>query len=153
MTFFFSMKIRIAQKRDAETITAQNIALAEESENIPLKQETALAGVKELLSDEKKGFYLVAEENKTIVGQLMITVEWSDWRNKPIWWVQSVFVQKPWRKQGVFTKLLDEVREMALQQGVAFLRLYAHQNNTSAREVYEIIGWHQDPYVVYHFPL
>jgi GNAT superfamily N-acetyltransferase len=147
------MKIRIAQKRDAEAITAQNIALAEESENIPLKQDTALAGVKALLSDEKKGFYLVAEEHKTIVGQLMITVEWSDWRNKPIWWVQSVFVQKPWRKKGVFTKLLDEVKEMARQQGVAFLRLYAHQHNTSAREVYEITGWHQDPYVVYHFPL
>jgi GNAT superfamily N-acetyltransferase len=153
MTFFFSMKIRIAQKRDAETITTQNIALAKESENISLPYDTALAGVKALLSDEKKGFYLVAEEHKTIVGQLMITVEWSDWRNKPIWWVQSVFVQKPWRKKGVFTTLLDEVKEMARQQDVAFLRLYAHQNNTSARKVYEIIGWHQDPYVVYHFPL
>lgn len=153
MTFFFSMKIRTARKRDAEAITAQNVTLAMESEHISLTHATVLAGVNALLSDKKKGFYLIAEENKTIVGQLMITVEWSDWRNKPIWWVQSVFVQKPWRKQGVFTTLLEEVKEMARQQGVAFLRLYAHQNNTSARDVYEIIGWHQDPYVVYHFPL
>ncbi len=147
------MKIRRAQKRDAEAITAQNIALARESENIILNQVTVLAGVNTLLSDKKKGLYLVAEENKTIVGQLMITVEWSDWRNKPIWWVQSVFVQKAWRKQGVFTQLLNEAKDMARQQGVAFLRLYAHQNNKPALAVYEQIGWRQDPYMVYHLPL
>jgi GNAT superfamily N-acetyltransferase len=147
------MKIRRAQKKDAEAITAQNIALAEESENILLKHETTLAGVTALLSDEKKGFYLVAEDNKTIVGQVMITVEWSDWRNKPIWWVQSVYVQKAWRKKGVFTQLLDVVRHMADQQGVAFLRLYAHQKNTSALQVYERMGWRQDPYMMYHCSL
>ena len=147
------MRIRRAQKRDAETITAQNIALARESENIILNHETALAGVNALLSDKKKGLYLVAEEDKTIVGQLMITVEWSDWRNKPIWWVQSVYVQKAWRKQGVFTHLLNEAKDMARQQGVAFLRLYAHQNNKPALAVYEQIGWRQDPYTVYHLPL
>jgi GNAT superfamily N-acetyltransferase len=147
------MKIRCAQKKDAEAITAQNIALADESEHILLNHETTLAGVNALLSDEKKGFYLVAEENNTIVGQVMITVEWSDWRNKPIWWIQSVFVQKTWRKKGVFTQLLDVVRHMANQQGVAFLRLYAHQKNKSALQVYERLGWRQDPYTIYHFPL
>ena len=147
------MRIRRAQKGDAETITSQNIALARESENIILNHETTLAGVTALLSDEKKGLYLVAEENKTIVGQLMVTVEWSDWRNKPIWWVQSVYVQKDWRNQGVFKRLLNEVKDMARQQGVAFLRLYAHQNNKPALVVYEQIGWQQDPYIVYHLPL
>lgn len=147
------MKIRRAQKEDAEAITAQNVALARESENIILNHETTLAGVTALLSDEKKGLYLVAEENKTIVGQLMITMEWSDWRNKPIWWVQSVYVQKVWRKQGVFTRLLDEAKDMACQEGVAFLRLYAHQDNKPALSVYEQIGWRQDPYRVYHLPL
>jgi GNAT superfamily N-acetyltransferase len=147
------MKIRRAQKKDAEAITAQNIALAEESEHILLNHETTLAGVSALLSDEKKGFYLVAEDDKMIVGQVMITVEWSDWRNKPIWWVQSVYIQKTWRMQGVFTQLLDVVRHMADQQGVAFLRLYAHQKNTSALQVYERMGWRQDPYMVYHLLL
>ena len=147
------MKIRRAQKKDAEAITAQNIALAEESEHILLNHETTLAGVSALLSDEKKGFYLVAEDDKMIVGQVMITVEWSDWRKKPIWWVQSVYIQKTWRMQGVFTQLLDVVRHMADQQGVAFLRLYAHQKNTSALQVYERMGWRQDPYMVYHLLL
>jgi GNAT superfamily N-acetyltransferase len=147
------MKIRLAQKGDAEAITVQNIALAKESENIVLNHETTLAGVKALLSDKTKGFYLVAEEDKAIVGQVMITVEWSDWRNKPIWWVQSVYVQKEWRKKGVFTKLLDAVRQKACQQGVAFLRLYAHEENSSALKIYEKIGWRQEPYVVYHLLL
>ncbi len=147
------MKIRCARKEDAEVITAQNIALAKESEKISLRSETTLAGVIALLSDEKKGWYLVAEENKKIIGQLMITVEWSDWRNKPIWWVQSVYVQNAWRNQGVFTRLLDEVKEMARQQGVAFLRLYAHHDNTPALAAYEHLGWQQDPYIIYHLTL
>ena len=154
MSFFsINMKIRTAKIGDAEAIAAQNISLAKESENIVLKPETVLEGVKALLSDKKKGFYLVAEENDTIVGQLMITVEWSDWRNKPIWWVQSVYVQKEWRKKGVFTQLLDYIRQKARKQGVAFLRLYAHKNNRPALQVYEKIGWKQEPYVVHHLQL
>lgn len=142
----------MATNADAEAITAQNIALAHESENIVLNPETVLAGVNALLSDKKKGFYLVAEENNTIIGQVMITVEWSDWRNKPIWWIQSVYVQKESRKKKVFTQLLTYVRQKARKQGVAFLRLYAHKENRSALDVYEKIGWRQEPYVVYHLP-
>jgi GNAT superfamily N-acetyltransferase len=149
--FFFNMKIRIATKKDAEMITTLNIALANESENIILNPETVLGGVKALLSDKNKGFYLVAEENNTIVGQVMITVEWSDWRNKPIWWVQSVYVQKESRKKKVFTELLDYVRQKARKKGVAFLRLYVHKDNRSALDVYKKIGWRQEPYIVYHF--
>jgi len=130
----------MATKEDAKAITSQNIALAKESENIILNTETVLAGVKALLSDKKKGFYLVAEENNIIVGQVMITVEWSDWRNKPIWWVQSVYIQKDSRKKKVFTQLLAYVRQKACRQGVAFLRLYAHKDNISALDVYEKIG-------------
>jgi GNAT superfamily N-acetyltransferase len=154
MLFFsINMMIRIAKIGDAEAITAQNISLAQESENILLNSEMVLTGVKAVLSDKKKGFYLVAEENDMIVGQLMITIEWSDWRNKPIWWVQSVYVQKAWRKRGVFTQLLDYIQLKARKQGVSFLRLYAHKNNRSALHVYKKIGWKQEPYVVYQFPL
>jgi GNAT superfamily N-acetyltransferase len=147
------MMIRVAQRRDAAAITAQNIALATESENIFLPHEVTLAGVNAVLSDTTKGFYLVAEEHNRIVGQLMVTFEWSDWRNKPLWWVQSVYVQKEWREKHVFTILLDDVRQRAQQQGVAFLRLYVHQENESARNVYEKTGWRQDPYVMYHLPV
>ena len=139
--------------KDAESIARQNIALAEESEQVVLEPRTVHTGVHALLSDEKKGFYIVAEENGTIIGQVMITYEWSDWRNKPIWWVQSVYVKKEWRKKGVFTELLTYVRQQAFEQGVAFLRLYAHQNNQTALQVYVKTGWKQDPYVIYHLPV
>jgi GNAT superfamily N-acetyltransferase len=147
------MKIRAANIEDAEPITKQNISLAKESENILLNPKTVLKGVKALLSDKKKGFYLVAEENDIIVGQLMITFEWSDWRNKPIWWIQSVYVQKAWRKKGVFTLLLNHIQQKASKQDVAFLRLYMHKQNKSARKVYKKIGWKQEPYTIYHLLL
>lgn len=153
MFFSINMKIRVAKIGDAETIARQNIFLAKESEHIRLNPKTVLSGVKALLSDKKKGFYLVAEENNSIIGQLMITFEWSDWRNKPIWWVQSVYVQKEWRKKGVFTKLLHYIQQKARRHGVMFLRLYMHKHNKSALKVYEKTGWKQDPYIVYHLVL
>jgi len=147
------MLIRIAKISDAEAITAQNISLAKESENLLLNPKIVLQGVKVLLSDKNKGFYIVAEENDTIVGQLMITYEWSDWRNKLLWWVQSVYVQKEWRKKGVFTRLLDYTQQKARRKQVAFLRLYMHKQNRSALKVYEKTGWKQEPYIVFHFLL
>jgi GNAT superfamily N-acetyltransferase len=144
------MKVRIAKLQDAKAITGQNISLAQESENIILKPKSVLAGVKSLLSDKKKGFYIVAEDKGVIVGQIMITVEWSDWRNKPIWWVQSVYVNKNYRKRGVFAQLLFFVRQQARAQNVAFLRLYVHKNNRSAIQVYHRTGWDREPYTFYH---
>jgi GNAT superfamily N-acetyltransferase len=147
------MKIRRATRDDAEVLTAQNIALAKESEDITLDPQTTLAGVTAMLLDATKGFYLVAEENTTVIGQLMITLEWSDWRNKPIWWVQSVYVQEPWRNQGVFTQLLQHIKKLADQEKVAFLRLYVHDHNIEAVKVYEKTGWRKDPYMMYHLTI
>ncbi len=141
------MKVRIARKKDAPAIAQQNILLAKESEHMTLDPKTISAGVRRLLADPSKGVYFVAEENGSIIGQVMITVEWSDWRNKPIWWVQSVFVQKEWRNKGVFTKMLLEVQKHARMHRVAFLRLYAHQNNLPALRAYQKTGWTQEPYV------
>jgi GNAT superfamily N-acetyltransferase len=143
----------MARLSDADAIAKQNVFLAEESEKLTLKYEIVRKGVHALLSDKRKGFYIVAEENGSIIGQLMITVEWSDWRNKPIWWVQSVYVQKAWRKKGVFTQLLQYIQQRASEQGVAFLRLYAHEQNIHALRVYEKVGWERQPYVIYQFPL
>jgi GNAT superfamily N-acetyltransferase len=141
------MKIRLARKEDIPAITMQNMLLAEESEHLTLDPNTTRRGVCSLLADPSKGWYLVAEQDGTIIGQLMITVEWSDWRNQPIWWVQSVFVQKEWRKKRVFSRLLQEVQKRARTHHVAFLRLYAHHENLPALGVYRKTGWTQEPYV------
>lgn len=143
------IRIRPATKQDAEVIVLQNLSLAMESEGITLDKELVRKGVLALLDDKNKGFYIVAEENNRIIGQLMITVEWSDWRNKPIWWIQSVYVQKNWRHKTVFTRLLAFVRTQALEQNVAFLRLYVHHDNQTAIQVYEKSGWSKEPYLFY----
>ena len=143
------MNIRIAQHEDAKKIANQNIAMAKESEEITLNPDIALAGVYGLLTNKDKGFYLVAEEQGNIIGQLMITFEWSDWRNQTIWWVQSVYVKQEWRNKGVFAHLLSTTQQLARKHNVAFLRLYVHRNNYSALLVYEKKAWTQEPYLIY----
>ncbi|MDG6218865.1 MAG: GNAT family N-acetyltransferase [Candidatus Thermoplasmatota archaeon] len=131
------MQVRFATNKDAKSIIEHNMLLATESENESLHLATVEQGVKTLLSHSEKGFYLVAEENKKVIGQLMITFEWSDWRNTSIWWIQSVYVHKDYRKKGVFSSLFNEVKRLAKEQDIPLLRLYVHKDNASAHHVYE----------------
>ena len=147
------MNIRNARLGDAETIAKQNMLLAEESEKIILDYNIVLAGVQALLSDNKKGFYIVAEENGHVIGQMMITFEWSDWRNSMTWWVQSVYVQKQWRKKGIFVKLLQFVQDQSRTNQVHILRLYVHEHNTAAQKVYQKTGMEKQPYVFYQLQI
>src|SRR6266536_972943 len=96
------LKIRRAHPADAPVIADFNIRLAEESEHLRLDRACVAAGVAAVLGDTRKGIYFLAEANGAVVGQLMITYEWSDWRNGNLWWIQSVYVQKEFRAQGVF---------------------------------------------------
>lgn len=140
------MIISKATVEDARLIAQNNMFLAKESEGERLDYDTVLYGAYELLKDEQKGFYLVAKEKNEIVGQLMITFEWSDWRNQNIWWVQSVYVSKDHRQKGVFANLLQDVKKRALKQNVSLLRLYVHTNNTQAITVYEHSNWQKKSY-------
>ncbi len=142
------MQIRFATIKDAESIIQNNMLLAKESENESLDPSTVEQGVKTLLLHSEKGFYLVAEENNTIIGQLMITFEWSDWRNTTIWWIQSVYVNKGYRKRGVFSSLFNEVKKLAHKQHISLLRLYVHKENISAQNVYEKRNMNKG---LYHF--
>ena len=143
------MKVRYASIDDVQVITDHNILLAKESEHLVLDYSTVSKGVTSLLSDNKKGFYIVAEEDGKIIGQLMITIEWSDWRNSMMWWIQSVYVHKNYRRSGVFTQLLQHIKLQASKQGVSVLRLYVHDENTSAKKVYQTVGMQRQPYTIY----
>jgi len=145
------MIIRTAVIKDAEQIAKNNVLLAKESEELEISFDTSLAGVKEILTHSNKGFYLVVKENDTIIGELMITFEWSDWRNTNIWWIQSVFVKESHRGLGVFKKLVKEVKKMAVENNVENLRLYAHTDNKNAIGVYEHIGMVKKPYTIFGF--
>ena len=124
------MKIRYANCNDAEKITSNNVFLARESEKLTIEYKTVFAGVKALLSDQTKGFYLVAEEDNNIIGQMMITFEWSDWYNKNVWWLQSVYVDESWRRKGVFRQLFEAIKKTARKNNVDVLRLYVYNSNS-----------------------
>ena len=115
-----------------------------------LKPEVVRSGVAAVLNDASKGIYYVAETNGAVVGQLMITYEWSDWRNGNLWWIQSVFVKEEFRGQGVFRALFKHLESMArCDAGVAGLRLYMHAENEAARRTYERLGMRHSDYEVF----
>jgi GNAT superfamily N-acetyltransferase len=145
------MRIRNATLKDSVTIARNNVDLARESENDILRYPTALAGARAIISDRKKGFYIVAEEVGLVVGQLMITFEWSDWRNRMMWWIQSVFVSPGWRKKGVFRALLAHIRKKARKSGVKIMRLYVYTKNRRGIHAYEGAGLVRKPYFIYQY--
>src|SRR5262249_25671181 len=118
------MKIRPAQLSDAPVIAEFNARLASETEHLTLDRATLDAGVRAALSDPQKGTYFLVEIDGAIAGQLMITHEWSDWRNGDIWWIQSVYVDHRFRRGGVFKALYEHVRKLARQSKAAEIRLY-----------------------------
>ena len=146
------MQIRKATIQDASTIIQNNILLAKESEEETLDQNIVKNGVENLFSHPEKGFYMVVTENEQIIGQLMITFEWSDWRNTDIWWIQSVYVHKQYRKKGVFSSLFEEIKKQAKNEHIPILRLYVHKDNVSAQAVYEKRKMTKGTYLFFEIP-
>ena len=141
--------LREATPDDTATIAGFNSAMAEETEGKALASERIGAGVAALLEDERKGRYWVAESDDRVVGQIMVTYEWSDWRNATIWWIQSVYVHPEHRRQGVFTALYRHVEDIARRaDGVCGLRLYVEKANSRAQETYTALGMSKDNYLV-----
>lgn len=135
---------------DAAIIARFNLLLAQESENRALDLEVVTRGVKALLSDPAKGTYFLAETDGLIVGQLLITHEWSDWRNGTFWWLQSVYVDPAFRGRGIFKALFQHAQRLAAERDdVCGLRLYMDQHNTRARQVYERLGMKPTAYEVF----
>ena len=146
-------QITAATLAEAETIAAFNIALALETEGKKLDPPTVLAGVRAVLTDPSKGQYFVARlvegnEAGMIIGQLMVTVEWSDWRNGPLWWVQSVFIRKDHRRRGVFRALFRHLLEAAQAESVPAVRLYVEEHNAAAQATYSALGMQPAGYFV-----
>lgn len=139
--------IRHGDRSDAGIIAQYNVALAHETEHLALDAERTLRGVHGMFDEPARGFYLVAEEDGAVVGQLMITYEWSDWRNGVFWWIQSVYVRKEYRERKVFRSLYEKVTAMAKEQGnVCGIRLYVERDNTTAHAVYQKLGMHVTDY-------
>lgn len=143
-----AFSIRPARPDDADVIAEFNIRMARETEDLVLDPATVGRGVRAALTDPAKALYFVAESARRVVGQLMITHEWSDWRDGDLWWVQSVYVAPEFRRRGVFAALYRHVERAAREQGVAGIRLYVDEHNAVAQEVYGRLGMRVSNYRV-----
>jgi GNAT superfamily N-acetyltransferase len=145
-----SISIRVATQADAAAIVRFNTLLADETEQVALDQNRLGKGVEALLSDPTKGIYFLAERDNAVVGQLMITYEWSDWRNGVFWWIQSVYVEKNSRGTGVFKDLFEHIHTLAkASSDVCGLRLYVDNKNARAKQTYERLAMHCSHYEMY----
>ena len=142
--------VRRALAADLDTLTQFNAAMASETENKTLPADTLRRGVQAVLDDPGRGFYLVAEIDARPAGQLLITTEWSDWRNAWFWWLQSVYVAPEFRRRGIYRALEQQVRQAALAAGnVCGLRLYVDRDNHTAQQVYVNLGMTPSNYDLY----
>lgn len=145
------MNIRKASSKDLAELVGFNQLMAMETESKELDTAILTSGVNAVLSDANKGFYLVAEtDEQDIAGSLMVTLEWSDWRNSNFWWIQSVYVAPKYRRTGVYSKLYNQVKYLAdNSQGVCGYRLYVEKDNQIAQKTYQKLGMEPTYYDMY----
>lgn len=142
--------IRKAIQADIPRIVAFQQHMALETEALRLDPATLLAGVSAVFESGEKGFYLVAEKAGLVVASLMVTQEWSDWRNQTVWWIQSVYVEPGSRKQGIYARMYAFLQEeIAARPDIAGIRLYVDERNTAAQAVYRALGMNGDHYRVF----
>lgn len=136
-----AVTVREGRPEDARVIAKFNRAMANETESKCLHTQTVLRGVKRGLARPGICRYFVAEKDGEVIGQAMITYEWSDWRNGEMWWLQSVYVHPDHRRQGVFRKLFEHIRALAENHPeVRGLRLYVEEDNHTGQAVYRKLG-------------
>lgn len=144
------MLIRKGQISDLNALVEFNQAMANETEGLQLNGDILTKGVKTLIEQPEKGFYLVAEIDGEIAGSLMVTFEWSDWRAKDYYWIQSVYIRPQNRRQGIYGKLYNEVKTIAKNNGgAASFRLYVEQENTNAQKTYTALGMEKSYYLMF----
>jgi len=141
--------IRKASNNDINTIVTFNYLMAKETETILLDKNIVKLGVKSVITDPSKAQYWIAENNNTIIGQLMVTYEWSDWRNGDMWWISSVYVTENFRRRGVFSALYKHIEHMAKENpGCCGIRLYIEKHNERAQKTYLSLGMNDAGYDV-----
>ena len=142
---------REATPDDAGSIVDFQIAMARETEELDLDRETLSRGVAAVFADARLGRYFVATEEEDVIGSLLVTYEWSDWRNGMVWWIQSVYVIPEFRRRGIYAGLYSHVKQIVEQSTVRGIRLYVDKRNTSAQEVYGRLGMDGEHYRVFEW--
>jgi GNAT superfamily N-acetyltransferase len=145
------IQIRKATHSDAAAIIDFQLNMAWETENMKLLPEVVTEGVSAVFHDQSLGRYYVAESDGRVIASLLITYEWSDWRNSNVWWFQSVYVVPEYRRKGIFSKMYGYIKQMAEEQDIAGLRLYVDTKNTRAQKTYEALGMSSEHYSFYEW--
>jgi len=141
---------RFATAKEAKEIIDFQIAMALETESLALDRQTVEKGVAYVFLNKEKAVYLVAEADNIVVGSLMLTYEWSDWRNGMVVWIQSVYVLPEHRKKGVFNSMFQFVKEMVDNNPYyCGIRLYVDKTNVNAQKVYTKLGMNGDHYATF----
>lgn len=141
---------RAASIQDAPVLVQFNIAIARETENKVLLRQVVESGVYEVFRNPHYGFYLVAEQGAKVVGSLMVTREWSDWRDAVFWWIQSVYVAPESRRRGIYRGLYKFVRQRAAdEKNVCGMRLYVERENAAAHATYRALGMEPSNYLLF----
>ena len=147
-----AIMVREATEKDIPSIIDFQLKMALETENLTLDISTLTQGVKRLFKDSSKGRYYVAEENEEVIGCLMTTYEWSDWRCGTVIWIQSVYINGAHRGKGVYKKLYAHIQQMVeADPDLRGIRLYVDKTNLAAKEVYTRLGVNGDHYQAYEW--
>ena len=147
-----TITITPANEQDLSYMVNFQLKMALETEELKLEKSVLEAGVASALKDSSKALYFIARKGDKPVGMLMITTEWSDWRNGWVWWIQSVFVVPEMRKEGVFGALYSYIKELVMQKSdVMGIRLYVDKRNIKAQRVYEAVGMTGEHYSTFEW--
>lgn len=146
------MEIREATLNDLETIVDFQLKMALETEDLQLDEAVLRKGVAAAITDSGKGRIFVTQDGERIIGSLMITLEWSDWRNGWVWWIMSLYVVPEYRRQGVFKRMYSYIKSIVEKdEGVKGLRLYVDKRNLRAQKVYDAVGMYGEHYATYEW--
>ena len=144
------IKIRLGIESDIELLTQFNLSMAKETENLQLNHDIVFSGIASVMKDKSLGFYLIAELDNEIAGSLLITYEWSDWRDGLFWWIQSVYVKPQFRRSGIYKNLYYYVKQLSKSHpNIRGFRLYVEESNHLAQMAYESLGMHATHYKLY----
>jgi ribosomal protein S18 acetylase RimI-like enzyme len=147
-----SLTIRPARPEDAPAVISFQLLMARETEGLELDPETVTRGVGAVFADPARGEYLVAEAVDRIVGCLLVTPEWSDWRNGTVLWVQSLYVITDFRGRGVYRALYEHLQaRVEAAPGLMGIRLYVDKRNTAAQRVYTRLGMTREHYELFEW--
>jgi RimJ/RimL family protein N-acetyltransferase len=146
------LRVRAALPGDAPVIVDFQLRMARETEDLELDFDTVTRGVAAVFADPGKGAYWVAERGGEVVGGLLTTFEWSDWRNGVILWIQSVYVVPEERGRGVYRALYEGLkRRVEADSNLKGIRLYVEKRNTAAQRVYERLGMTREHYEMFEW--